>query len=153
MVTCQAALSMGLSRQEHWSGLPFPFPGDLPHPGIQPRSPALRADSLPSEPPEWCWLPLYSKVTQSHTQTFKVIFIVVCPRRLGKVPCAIVKVAQSCPTLCDPCPWNSPGQNPGAGSLSLLQGVFPTQGSNPGLLHCRRIFYCLSHQGSPRVME
>ena len=46
-------------------------------------------------------------------------------------------------------PWNSPGQNTGVGSLSLLQGIFPTQGSDPGLLHCRRIFYQLSHKGSP----
>ena len=43
------------------------------------------------------------------------------------------------------CPWNSPGQNTGVGSLSLLQGVFPTQGLKPGLLHCRRILYQLSH--------
>ena len=46
-------------------------------------------------------------------------------------------------------PWNSPGQNTGGGSLSLLQGIFPTQGSNPGLPHCRRILYQLSHNGSP----
>ena len=50
-------------------------------------------------------------------------------------------------------PWSSPGQNPGVGSLSLLQGIFPTQGSNPGLPHCRRILYRLSHQGSPRILE
>ena len=43
--------SMEFSRQEYWSGLPFPSPGDLPNPGIEPRSPALQADSLPSEPP------------------------------------------------------------------------------------------------------
>ena len=42
---------MGFSRQEYWSGLPFPFPGDLLDPGIKPVSPALQADSLPSEPP------------------------------------------------------------------------------------------------------
>ena len=42
---------MGFSRQECWSGLPFPSPGDLPNPGIEPRSPALQADTLPSEPP------------------------------------------------------------------------------------------------------
>ena len=47
-------------------------------------------------------------------------------------------------------PWNSPGQNTGVGSLSLLQGIFPTQGSNPGLLHCRQE---LSHQGRPRILE
>ena len=45
-------------------------------------------------------------------------------------------------------PWNSPGQNTGVGSLSLLQGIFPTQGSNPGLPHCRQILYQLGHQGS-----
>ena len=49
--------------------------------------------------------------------------------------------------------WNSPGQNTGVGSLSLLQGSFPTQGLNPGLPHCRQILYQLSHKGSPRIME
>ena len=49
-------------------------------------------------------------------------------------------------------PWNSPGQNTGVGSLSLLQGIFPTQESNSGLLHCRRILYQMSHQGSPGSM-
>ena len=44
-------------------------------------------------------------------------------------------------------PWNVPGQNTGVGSLSLLQGIFPTQESNPGLLHCRQVLYQLSHQG------
>ena len=47
----QVPLSMGFSRQEYWSRLPFPSPGDLPDPGIEPRSPALQADTLPSEPP------------------------------------------------------------------------------------------------------
>ena len=46
----QASPSMGFSRQEYWSGLPFPSPGDLPHPGIEPRSSTLQADALPSEP-------------------------------------------------------------------------------------------------------
>ena len=46
-------------------------------------------------------------------------------------------------------PWNSPGQNTRVGCLSLLQRTFPTEGSNPGLLHCRRILYQLIHQGSP----
>ena len=45
----QAPLSMGFSRQEYWSGLPFPSPGDLPDPGIKPRSPALQEDSLPTD--------------------------------------------------------------------------------------------------------
>ena len=47
------------------------------------------------------------------------------------------------------CPWDSPGKNTGVGCHSLLQGIFPTQGLNPGLLHCRQIVYYLSHQGSP----
>ena len=50
-------------------------------------------------------------------------------------------------------PWNSPGQNTGVGSLPLLQGIFLTQGSNPGLPHCRHIRYQLSHKGSPRILE
>ena len=59
-VTHQVPLSMGFSRQENWSGLPCPPPGDLPNPGIKPRSPELQAVSSPSEPPGklyhlWCW--------------------------------------------------------------------------------------------------
>ena len=50
-VAYQAPPSMGFSRQERWSGLPFPSPGDLPGSGIAPRSPTLQADGLPSEPP------------------------------------------------------------------------------------------------------
>ena len=50
-VACQAPLSMEFSRQEYWSGLLFPSPGDLPNPGIKPGSPTLQADSLLSEPP------------------------------------------------------------------------------------------------------
>ena len=75
---------------------PFPFPGDLPNPGIEPGSPALQVDSLPAE-----------------------------PHRKPK--------------------------NTGVGSLSLLQGIFPTQESNWGLQHCRQILYQLSHTGSPRI--
>ena len=50
-------------------------------------------------------------------------------------------------------PWNYPGQNTGVGSLSLLQRIFPTQRSNPGLPHCRQILYQLSHKGNPRILE
>ena len=68
--------------------------------------------------------------------------------------------SEGCSVVCD-ClqphgqysPRNSPGQNTGMGSLSLLQGIFPTQGSNPGLPHCRQILYQLSHKGSPRILE
>ena len=63
-----------------------------------------------------------------------------------------VKVTQSCLTLRPHglySPWNSPGQNTGVGSLSLLQEIFSTQGSNPGLSGCRQILYQLSYRGSP----
>ena len=67
-------------------------------------------------------------------------------------------VAQSCPTLCNPIDcslpgssvsWKSPGKNTRVGTCSLLQGIFPIQGWNPGLPHCSRILYLLSHQRSP----
>ena len=69
-----------------------------------------------------------------------------------------MKVAQSCLTLWPHwlgparllCPWNSPCKNTGVGSCSLLQGIFPAQGSNLGHVHCRWILYCLIHQRSPR---
>ena len=71
-------------------------------------------------------------------------------------------VAQSCSTLCDPMDYsppgfsihgNSPGKNTGVGCHAFLQGIFPTQGLNPGLLHYRWILYCLGHQGIPRILE
>ena len=84
----------GLLQARIMEWVTFPFSGDLPNPGIEPRSPVLQAVSLPAEPP-------------------------------GKP------------------------KNIGVASLSLLQGIFPTQESNWGLLHCRRILYQLSYQGSP----
>ena len=69
-------------------------------------------------------------------------------------------VAQSCLTLCNPMDCStpgspvhedSPGKNTGVGCHFLLQGIFPTQGSNPGLLHCRQILYHPSYQGSPEI--
>ena len=71
-------------------------------------------------------------------------------------------VAQSCPILCDPMDGSPPGfsfhadfpgKNTGVGCYTLLQGIFPTQGSNPSLLHCRQILYHLNHQGSPRILQ
>ena len=73
--------------------------------------------------------------------------------------CAVCSVAQSCPTPCDPMDCSppgssfhgdSPGKNTGVGCHAFLQGIFPTQGSNPGLPHCWRILYPLSHQGHPQ---
>ena len=83
------------------------------------------------------------KVNQHHT--------VSIGSKVKQVLKVKVKVAQSGPTLYDPySPRNSPGQNTGVGILSLLQGIFQTQGSNPGLPHCRQILYQLSHKGSPK---
>ena len=72
------------------------------------------------------------------------------------------EVTQSCPTLCDPhglsptrllSPWNFPGKSTGVGCHFLLQGIFPIQGLNPGLPHCRQTLYRLSHQGSPMIVK
>ena len=76
-----------------------------------------------------------------------------CPCQALAYVVVKVKVAQSCLTLRPHglySPWNSPDQNTGVGSLSFLQGIFPTQGSNRGLLHCRRILYQLSHREAPK---
>ena len=72
--------------------------------------------------------------------------------------CALCLVAQLWPTVCDPMDYSlpgssvhgdSPGRSTGVGCHALLQGIFPTQGLNPGLFHGRLILYCLSHQGGP----
>ena len=74
-------------------------------------------------------------------------------------PCTVTR---SCPALCSPMGCSlagssvhgdSPGKNTGVGGHALLWGIFPTQGLNPGLLHCRQILYHLSHQGSPSILE
>ena len=68
---CQAPLSLGFSRQEYWSGLPFPSPGGLPNPGIEPSSPALQADSLPTK-----LVVLYSLTqTSMHWNRHVVVFL------------------------------------------------------------------------------
>ena len=75
-----------------------------------------------------------------------------------KLPSQEVCESESCSVVSDSLqphgldsPWNSPGQNTGVGNLSLLQGIFPTQGLKPGLPHCRQILYQLSYKGSPMV--
>ena len=92
-----------------------------------------------------CYLLSFCPQIQNSHQNFQY-----WPRRYMKV-----KVTQSCLTLCNPkdySPWNSLGQNTGVGSLSLLQGIFPTQISKPGLPYCRRIPYQLNQKGSPRIL-
>ena len=130
-VAQQAPLSMGFSKQQDRSGLPFPSPGDLPDPGIEPRSPTLQTDALLSKP----YLIISTELKEKHTLQ------------------SLSEVTQSCPTPCRPhglqptrllCPWNFPGKSTGVGCHFLLQGIFPTQGSNPGLPHCRQMLYRLS---------
>ena len=111
-VAHQAPPSMGFSRQEYWSGLPFPSPGDLPDPGIEPRSPALQADALTSAPPG---KPLWKIVIY--------IYYVLC-------------CAQSCLTLCDPMDCSPPDSSVhGILQARILFGChFLLQGSpNPGI--------------------
>ena len=114
---------MGFFRQVYLSGLPFPSPGDLPNPGIEPRSPALQADSLPSElqgkspiSDRWGSNVLATSVTRGKSR-LRLSFLI-------------------CKT----------GNNTGVSCHFLLQGIFPTQESNPGLLHCRQILYRLNYQ-------
>ena len=76
----------------------------------------------------------------SAIQNVKIVFTLKCQVK--------VKVTQLCPA--ESCPQNSLGQNTAVGSRSLPQGIFPTQGLNPGLPHCRRILDQLSHKGSPK---
>ena len=111
---------MGFSRQEYWSGLPSPPPEDLPNPGIKPRS------------------LLHWRKILYHWASREAIY----------AGCEWVIVAQSGLTLFDPMdwslpsfsyPWDCPVKINGVGCCFLLQGIFPTQGSNMGLLCCRRI--------------
>ena len=86
-------------------------------------------------------------------------------RCMQKTTCCVIVwlVSQSCPTLCNPMDCSllgissvhghSPSKNTGVGCHALLQGIFPTQGLNPGLPHCRWILYSLSHQGSPSLYD
>ena len=73
-VAYQAPLSMGFSRQERWSGLPCPLWGDLPNPGIKPRSPALQVDSLPTEPPGKPDVLLEGSLVNSFSPLYSILY-------------------------------------------------------------------------------
>ena len=127
---CQAPLSMEFFRQEYWSGWPFSSPDDCPERGIKPG-------------PRHCRQILYHVSHQGS------------PSRLKRVSSSVVFDSETpwtvtCGLLC---PWDSPGKNTGMDCHSLLQRIFPTQGSNPGPLHCRQILYHLSYRvkGSYRL--
>ena len=154
------------------------MPRDLPNPGIEPRSPALEADSLPAEPQakpkntgmvslsllQWVFPGQESNWGHLHCRWIRYQLSYE-----GMITAFIVSQFQCSYQYSEserrsvvsnslrPCglysPWNSLGQNTGVGSLSLCQGIFLTQGSNPCLPYCRRILYPLSHKGSPGILE
>ena len=108
--------------------------------------------------PTYCWRKNYTEFMQSKQHSSEILKWKSSWNCIFITSLLIqVKVVQSC--LTDSLrphgysPWNSLGQNTGVGSLSLLQRILPTQGSNPGLLHCRWILYQLSHKGSPRILD
>ena len=113
------------------------------------------------------FLPYYYVLYFVYHSAFFPFFLFLCITlvHIGSIeyifPLSSSEKSESCPVVSDSlrlhglwlarllCPWNSPGKSTGVGSHSLLQGLVPTQGSNPGLTHCRQILYKLSHQGSP----
>ena len=119
---------------------------------------------LKNYPPSYTFI--YDRTSRNiQTSFFKKIFF----KNLIEISCLIAIAinycysnpeSQSCSVVSDSLwlhelcsPWNSPGQKTGVGSLSLLQGIFPTQGLNPGLPHYKWILYQLSHKGSLRTRE
>jgi len=105
-VACQAPLSMGFSRQEYWSGLPCPPPGDLPDPGIEPTStvaPAFQVDSLqlPKGKPWQMAVHEGKNACQYSLRNRRFGFIENYTPRVG-LACCCCSVTKSCPTLCDP---------------------------------------------------
>ena len=126
---------MEFSRQEYWSGWPFPSPGHLPHPGIKIRSLALQADSLPSEPPESISSVQFSSVAQS------------CPTLCNTMDCSMPglpvhhQLLESTLGLLSTesvVPSNHLIYVPVLGLSCSMSALFPDQGSNPGLLHWER---------------
>ena len=122
---------MEFPRKEYWSGCHFLLQGIFPTQGWNLHLPHWPEDSLSLAPPE-------------------------------KLCAVLCLVTQLCPTLCDSMDCSLPGssvhgdstgKNIGVSCHAFLQGIFPTQGSKPGLLHCRQILYQLSHKGSPRILE
>ena len=121
-------LSTVFSRQEYWSGLACSPSRHLPDPGIEPTS--LTTLALAGK--------LFTTSTTWKAHNYLACVCVCVCDRLHSVMSDSLKLHEHSP-------WNSLGQNTRVDSHSLLQGIFPTQGSNPGFLHCRGILYQLSH--------
>ena len=138
-VAYQAPPSMGFSRQEYWSELPFPSPGDLPDPGIEPGSPAFQADTLTYEPPgKPRWVCVCVLIGFSHVQLFMTLWGIVC-----QAPLSMVFSRQEC---WSGLPFPSPGDllNPGIEPTSLLSlalaGEFFSTRANFGSSQLFRLF-------------
>ena len=120
---------MEFSRQEYWSGLPFPSPGDLSNPGIEPGSPALQADALPSEPPVKPY---------KESKSLSLVWLYVTSWTVAyRAPPSMGFSMQECWSGL-PCP--SPGD-------------LADPGLNSSLPHCKQTLYRLSHQESPHVRD
>ena len=116
-VAYRALPSIGFSRQEYWSGLPFPSPADLPKPGIEPKSPALQTDALPSEPQVWAQILKILNYGSYSFYSWSLFF-----KNQSFFPSTFLKhlpFPKGCPTLCNP---NKP---PHPASTSLCTLSFP----------------------------
>ena len=180
-LACQPPLSMGILQARYQRGLPYPIPGDLLDPGIELTSlmSSVLAGGFLTTSITWealkmkvlnknCKFHIVHQVHNSGTPRKKTgLTIPICCPNISKEIDIKVPNLEICESESGSCSvvsdslwlhglyslWNSPGWNTGVGSHSLLQGIFPTQGSNPDLHHCRLILYQLSHKGSPRVLE
>ena len=163
-IACQVPLSMGFSRQEYWSGLPFPSQGIFPtqesnlgllncmqilyqlnyerSPGKKKKKKIAQLCPIIFNPTEYVspWSSPGQDTGVGCFSPFPADFL-----NPGIKPASPIFHADSLPNEL----WISPGQYTGVCSLSLLQGIFPTQGSNPSPPYCRWILYLLSYQGSP----
>ena len=134
-VSRQAPLSMGFFRQKYWSGLPCP-PSPRSSQTTDPnslRSPALAGGFF---------------TTSATWETLYCIIKYMCKKKKKRKSRSFVYGSHGLWPARLLCPWDSPGKNTGVGCQFLPQGIFPTQGSNLGLLHCRQILYRLSHHVS-----
>ena len=149
-VAHQAPLSIEFSRQEYYSGLPFPTARDLPNPGIKPMFPGWVQNFIRHA----IELSLYLK------DHWRIIYIMSSSHSSSSLALVLFPALQFSPENCvQPfetawstrllCPWDSPGKNTGVGCQFILQGIFPTQDSYPGLPHCRQILYLLSIKEAP----
>ena len=119
VVAYQAPMSMGFSRQEYWSGLPFPSPGYLPDPGIEPRSATLEADTLTSEPPREAHYhimtpfipnyPMRSALSEVNVVTLAFFWLVSMVYSFPSFYFLFLLATESCLTFCDPMDCSTPG--------------------------------------------